>query len=57
MQQPPVKEAELSFSWESVNIKLSLNSHSKCYVDMKLQQKVQSTEQQYEGMRCVMRVL
>lgn len=57
MQQPPVKGAELGFSWQSVNIKLRLNSHPKCYVNMKLQQKAQSTEQQYEGIRCVTGVL
>lgn len=54
---PLVKGAELGFSWQSVDIKLRLNSHPKCYVNMKLHQKAQSTEQQYEGIRCVTGVL
>lgn len=57
MQRPLVKGAELWFSWHFVNIKLRLNSHPKCYVNMKLEQKAQSTEQQYEGIRCVTGVL
>lgn len=50
--EPSVERAERWCSWQSVNIKLRLNSHPKCYVNMKLQRRAQSAEQQYEGKMC-----
>lgn len=38
--------------WQPVDIKLRLNSRTKCYANTKLQQGAQSAEQQYAGKMC-----